>query len=99
MNNIFYAIFFLFIVQSLGEKDYTDDINKIKSAIQDKNGNHYHEAYKKLAYITDTFGPRMWGSSALENTLVHLYKLAKQEGFQNVRLEAVKNFTKWVRGK
>lgn len=40
----------------------------------------------------------MWGSDALEKVILEVYKMAKTEGFDNIRLEAVKNFTKWVRG-
>ena len=31
----------------------------------DDKGPFYHGAYEKLAYISDTYGPRMWGSPAL----------------------------------
>lgn len=51
-----------------------------------------------MAYISDTYGPRLWGSAALEKVILEIYNMAKQEKFDNVRLEAVKNFTKWVRG-
>ncbi len=73
-------------------------LNKLKTAIQDKDGEFYHSAYKNLAYISDTYGPRLWGSQALEDVISKIYTMAKAEGFDNVRLEAVKNFTKWVRG-
>ena len=51
---------FLSVVHS--EKDYSDFVHKIKSIIEDKNSKFYHSAYERLAYISDTFGPRMWGS-------------------------------------
>lgn len=65
--------------------------------MSDKAGPFYHAAYKRLAYISDTFGPRLWGSAALEKTIQEVYRMAVEENFDNVRLEAVKNFTKWVR--
>jgi hypothetical protein len=40
----------------------------------------------------------MWGSSVLEMVITELFSRAKKDGFDNVRLEPVANFTKWVRG-
>lgn len=47
------------------EKDYTDFVKNIKSSIQNSSSVFYHSAYERLAYISDTYGPRMWGSKAL----------------------------------
>lgn len=47
------------------EKDYTDLVNLLKTKIADPKGIFRHSAYNRLAYISDTFGPRMWGSNAL----------------------------------
>lgn len=80
------------------EADYTDTVNKLNAAIKDQAGKFYHGAYNKLAEISDTYGPRMWGSQTLEDVIVNIYTKAKADGFDNVRLEAVKNFTRWVRG-
>ena len=41
----------------------------------------------------------MWGSSTLETVIAEVEQMALEEGFDNVRLQPVKNFTKWVRGK
>ena len=79
------------------EIDYTETVQKLQDAINNNPAFH-HKAYEHLAYISDTFGPRMWGSDALEKVILEVYKMAKAEGFDNIRLEAVKNFTKWVRG-
>ena len=40
----------------------------------------------------------MWGSAALEQVIYELASQANRIGFDNLRLEEVKNFTKWVRG-
>jgi hypothetical protein len=48
------------------EKDYTDLVTHLKENIENKTGIFYHSAYQRLAYISDTFGPRMWGSPVLE---------------------------------
>jgi carboxypeptidase Q len=78
------------------EKDYTDFVNDLSSKI--KQAPFRHSAYDRLAYITDTYGPRMWGSMALEQVIYEMANMASKVGFDNVRLEQVKNFTKWVRG-
>lgn len=79
------------------EKDYTDFVVDLKNKIQ--QAPFKGSAYDRLAYITDTYGPRMWGSMALEQCIYDLASMASKIGFDNVRLEPVKNFTKWVRGK
>ena len=40
----------------------------------------------------------MWGSNVLESVIQEVKGMAEKEGFDNVHLEPVKNFTKWVRG-
>ena len=47
------------------EKDYTDLVKHFKSSIENQTGPFYHSAYERLAYISDTYGPRMWGSQVL----------------------------------
>lgn len=80
------------------EKDYTDFVKTLQSSIQDTKGIFRHKAYERLANLSDTYGPRMWGSAVLESAIKDLYNQAVAEGFDNVRLEPVVNFTKWVRG-
>jgi carboxypeptidase Q len=81
------------------EKDYTELVHFLKSNIENQTGIFYHSAYERLAYISDTYGPRMWGSQVLEMVISEIATMAQKEGFDNVRLEPVRNFTKWVRGK
>lgn len=78
------------------EKDYTDFVVDLSNKI--KQAPWKHSAYDRLAYLTDTYGPRMWGSMALEQAIYEMANMASKAGFENVRLEQVKNFTKWVRG-
>lgn len=47
------------------EKDYTDVVKLLKTSMENQTGPFYHSAYDRLAYISDTFGPRMWGSQVL----------------------------------
>ena len=91
------AVLFLFASLTASQlNDPQDNVNRLinQQTMQDYKG----RAYRQLAYISDTIGPRLWGSQALEKTIDYLYVKARQAGFDNVRLEAVKNFTKWVRG-
>lgn len=55
-------------------------------------------AYNRLAYICDTFGPRLSGSKNLENSINWILKEMKKDGLHNVKGERVKVPT-WVRGK
>lgn len=47
------------------EKDYTDLVKFLKDQIQNKSSPFYHSAYDRLAYISDSYGPRLWGSQTL----------------------------------
>lgn len=44
--------------------------NKIKQAP------YKHSAWNRLAYLTDTYGPRMWGSAVLELAIKDMEKQA-----------------------
>jgi|LakMenEpi03Aug12_release.lakeMendotaPanAssembly.Ray.scaffolds.fasta_scaffold4416519_1 hypothetical protein len=56
------ALAILLIIGSYSQlDDYTDVVNKLKTTIKDDQ-NFTHSAYKRLAYISDTYGPRVWGS-------------------------------------
>lgn len=54
-------------------------------------------SWNRLAYMTDTFGPRLSGSPNLEATLTWAAAEMKKDGFDNVRLEPVM-VPHWVRG-
>lgn len=45
------------------EKDYTDFVKNLQEKINLPS--FKGSAYERLAYITDSYGPRMWGSSTL----------------------------------
>ena len=60
-----FIILFLALSLATAEKDYTDLVTFLKTKIEDKNGPFFHAAYNRLAYISDTYGPRMWGSNVL----------------------------------
>lgn len=52
-----------------------DNVNKIRDAIT--NGANKHQAYDKLAYIVDTFGPRMWAQESMGLAVQYLYDQIK----------------------
>jgi carboxypeptidase Q len=57
-----------------------------------------HAAWHRVAEISDTFGPRLSGSPALEAAITWAAARMRQDGFDEVRLEPVK-VPKWVRGR
>jgi len=56
-----------------------------------------HFAWDRLAELTDTFGPRLAGSPALEAAIAWAERRMREDGLENVRLEKVM-VPHWVRG-
>lgn len=63
------------------EKDYSDVVQLLKRKIEDKSGEFWHSAYDRLAYLSDTYGPRMWGSDTLEMAIGELATMAYNAHF------------------
>ena len=63
----------------LVEKDYTEDINMLITAM--KTAKFKGKSYERLAYLSDTYGPRMWGSPTLEMAIEEVRKMTVAEGF------------------
>lgn len=61
------------------EKDYTNFVKDLKDKIG--MAPFKGSAYNRLAYITDTYGPRMWGSMSLEQCIYEIASMASKEGF------------------
>ena len=80
------------------QKDYNEVVAAINAALN-TDPLLKHSAYNRVAYLVDTFGTRLWGSDSLELAINEMYKEMVEEGFDNPRLEPVKNITHWVRGK
>ncbi|EAR91471.1 plasma glutamate carboxypeptidase (macronuclear) [Tetrahymena thermophila SB210] len=72
-------------------------LKNLKDVVEDPASQFHHSAYRRLAYLVDTYGPRLWGSQSLELAIQDLANQIKEDGI-DVRLEPVRNFTKWVRG-
>lgn len=85
------------VLLAAAEKDYTETVHQLQDKM--KEDGFKHSAWNRLAYISDTYGPRMWGSTVLEQVIHEMQAAATKEKFENIRLESVSNFTKWVRGK
>ncbi|MFQ6615199.1 MAG: M28 family metallopeptidase [Fidelibacterota bacterium] len=54
-------------------------------------------AYERLAYLTDTFGPRFSGTRNLEDAIDWILSEMTEDGLQNVHGEGVR-VPRWVRG-
>jgi hypothetical protein len=66
--NLVILVAFVFLIGTVvAEKDYTDLVKSLQAKI--KEAPFKGSSYDRLAYITDTYGPRMWGSSTLEQVI------------------------------
>ncbi len=77
--------------QSISER-YKDQVNKLIDASLATDS-----AWSRLAYITDTFGPRFSGSQNLEDAIDEIVRMMQKDGFDTVYTEPVK-VPHWVRG-
>lgn len=50
------------------------NFQKIKNAVKNETSPFHHASYKRLAYIVDTFGPRLWGSLSEQLAINELYE-------------------------
>ncbi len=78
MKILFATVFaFLILAQAVvsAEKDYTDFVKYLKQKITENP--FKGSAYNRLAYITDTYGPRMWGSAVLEQVIHQMLSYAQ----------------------
>lgn len=74
----------LLILTVYAEIDYTPFVKDLQTKINQKPWKH--SAWDRLAYLTDTYGPRMWGSAVLEMAIEEMKNQAIKAGFQNVKL-------------
>jgi carboxypeptidase Q len=68
----------------------------VKRILDEARASHF--AWNRLAEMTDTFGPRLSGSPALEAALRWAAEEMKRDGLENVRLEKAM-VPRWVRGR
>jgi carboxypeptidase Q len=77
--------------------DYSDILRLINQTVSN-NSNFTSASYNRLAYVVDTFGPRLWGSENLQAAIDYMNQTMHVEGFDNPRLELVPDIPHWVRG-
>lgn len=105
MKKIIYGLYILISLQFIPDllsqtvtpeylaKKYTETVDRIiRAAMSDSS------AWERLAYVCDTFGPRLSGSQNLENALKWAREEMNRDGLQNVKAEDVL-ITHWVRGR
>lgn len=90
------AVILLFITGSMQDdsivSDYRVDADRlIDAALADST------TFERIAYIGDTFGPRLSGSQNLEDAIDWILEEMKKDGLENVRGEEVM-VPHWVRG-
>ncbi len=88
------AVLFIFIMNANPIPEKYQDIAErlITASLADTS------AYNRLAYLCDTFGPRLSGSQNLENAIDWILKELEKDSLSNVHGEKVK-VPAWVRGK
>ena len=90
------SFFILFVPALINAGDIKDKymdtaLRIISEALADST------AYERLAYICDSFGPRLSGSTNLEDAISWITKEMRKDDLDNVRGERVKVPT-WIRG-
>ena len=74
------------------KQNYSDiSLRIISEALSDST------AYERLAYLCDSFGPRLSGSKNLENSINWIIDEMKKDGFDRVEGQRVRVPT-WIRG-
>ncbi|KAK7073052.1 hypothetical protein SK128_019494 [Halocaridina rubra] len=68
-------------------KSYQDVVNQIITFVTE--GEYKGEAYKTLAKLVDTYGPRLTGSGMLEAAIDFMLNRSVEEGLENVHTEEV----------
>ena len=76
--------------------NYSDIASKIIE--YSLSGPGENQSYNRLATFVDRYGPRISGSTNLEESIDHMLYILQEDGLDNVHGEEV-NVTHWVRGK
>jgi len=97
MTKILNFIILVFILSFTSANPIPDKYQKIANDIIEASLSD-SLTYSRLAYLCDTFGPRLSGSTNLENAIDWILKAMKNDGFSNVSGERVTVPT-WIRGK
>ncbi|CAD8164736.1 unnamed protein product [Paramecium octaurelia] len=73
-------------------------ILQLRETVKNPYSPFYHSSYNRLAYYVDTFGPRMWGSENMADSVDALVEEMQQYGFDRVWKENLGEITSWKRG-
>ena len=93
MNRILILLSISISFSNSVKQNYSDiSLRIISEALSDST------AYERLAYLCDSFGPRLSGSKNLENSINWIIDEMKKDGLENVHGEMVM-VPKWVRGR
>ena len=52
---------------------HAEAIKLIKDSVEDPSSEFHGSSFNRLAYLVDTYGPRLWGSQSLELAIQDLY--------------------------
>ena len=91
-----YIFLFLVMLNISFSKSIYENYSEITSKIIARSSED-STAYKRLAHVCDTFGPRLSGSRNLENSINWILKKMEEDGLENVKGERVK-VPVWIRG-
>jgi len=98
MKNLFPLVICLFLVSlSLYAQDnpfdiYSKDVDKIiQTALADEEG------FERFGYLCDTFGPRLAGSTNLEQAIDWCFKTMLRDQLDNIQMDPV-DIPNWQRG-
>jgi carboxypeptidase Q len=97
--NLSLIIIFLFSSQLNCQYDSVSIFNKYKDIVHKiyETANADTSAWEQLAFMCDTYGPRLCGSEGLEKSLEFMYQQMQKDRLENVRKEEVM-VPHWVRG-
>ena len=92
-NLIIYIFLVSIVFPETIKQNYTDvSLRIISEVLSDST------AYKRLAYLCDTFGPRLSGSKNLEKSINWIISEMKKDRFERVEGQRVR-VPAWIRGK
>lgn len=75
-----------------------DDVLKLLNETISKNPEYKEKAWNTAAYLSDTFGPRLWGSESLQYFTDEVINMMKNDGFEKYYKQEVPDTPVWKRG-
>ncbi|MEX0608239.1 MAG: M28 family metallopeptidase [Balneolaceae bacterium] len=97
MKHFLSALTFSFILLSPAFSQVTTNTHAIHAEELIESAMESDEAWERLVYLADTFGPRFSGSENLENSIDWIVETMESDGFDRVWTQPVK-VPNWIRG-